>query len=95
MSTERGRALRRQWRLIVLLRQRRRTLPDLAEQLGVTTRTIRRDLEVLESVGVALGKEEASVDPRHPDQYQPAYWFLAQMPEWPWREPAPIAELRS
>ena len=51
----RNRALVRTWRLVDLLRSSRGlTLEDLSAQLGVTTRTIRRDLVTLEEVHVPI-----------------------------------------
>lgn len=44
----------RQWRLLLTLRRSRRSIDKLAEELNVTTRTIRRDLAVLRSVGFPI-----------------------------------------
>lgn len=84
----RGNALLRQWRLLVLLR-RRRTLHGLASALGVSTRTIRRDLAVLESVPFPLVRAR-------PESFDgAAVWSLSTMQEWPKDEPCPVRELRS
>jgi predicted DNA-binding transcriptional regulator YafY len=48
----RGDQLSRQWRLLRLLEHRAgRTVEDLATELGVTTRTVRRDLDVAHNAG--------------------------------------------
>ena len=50
----RQQALRRCLRLMDRLANRRATLQQLAEEYAVTTRTIRRDLDVLEAVGIRV-----------------------------------------
>ena len=47
----RNQALERTLRLLRILQRGRRTIVQLADELGVTTRTIRRDLEILSVVG--------------------------------------------
>jgi len=55
----RGDQQTRHWRLLRLLHDRPgHALADLAERLGVTTRTIRRDLEVLERSGYPIYDDE-------------------------------------
>jgi predicted DNA-binding transcriptional regulator YafY len=45
---ERNRQVLRQWRLLQLLATGRRTAPEIANELGVTIRTVYRDLGVLQ-----------------------------------------------
>lgn len=51
---ERTKTLRRAFELLALIRQCPRALPFLAAQLGVTERTVRRDLYTLEQAGIPL-----------------------------------------
>src|SRR6186997_229653 len=58
----------RQWSILRDLESSRRmTIDDLAERTGVTTRTIRRDLEALQSAGFPLFDEQ--IDGKR-------YWML-------------------
>ena len=62
----------RQWSILRDLEASRRlTIDDLAERTGVTTRTIRRDLEALQASGFPLFDE--SHDGKR-------YWMLEQRP---------------
>jgi predicted DNA-binding transcriptional regulator YafY len=55
----RGRGLRRLCRLVGTLRVHgARSLPALASLMGVTTRTIRRDLDLLRDAGVGVYRDE-------------------------------------
>jgi len=55
MTERRCLQLVRTWHLIALLRSAPGcTLERLSRELGVTTRTIRRDLEALQSAGIAI-----------------------------------------
>src|SRR5262245_41623005 len=47
----------RTWTVLHLVGERARTLDELALDLGVTTRTIRRDLEALQEAGFPLYDE--------------------------------------
>ena len=85
MKQDRVRAFRRQWRTLVLLREHRRTVEDLAAELGVTTRTVRRDLAIFRAVPLPVRKVEA--------WRTPALWFLGSMLEWPRNECVPVKEL--
>lgn len=55
----RGSQFIRQWKLLSILSARRfgSTLEDLAEELGYHARTVRRDIEVLASVGFPLARK--------------------------------------
>jgi predicted DNA-binding transcriptional regulator YafY len=77
----------RQWRLLVILRRGPRTLTALAKDLEVTTRTVRRDLEALQSVPLPI----AQVVRR--DKHRSAQWGMDLLPEWPRNEYAPVREL--
>lgn len=55
------------------LRGRRWSIEQLAQEAGVTTRTVRRDLEALSSAGVAV--QQAS-DERFTSG--PPVWFIAR-----------------
>lgn len=57
--TGRNRALERTFRLLRLLQRGRRTIDALARELDVTTRTVRRDLEVLSLSGFPVEKRHA------------------------------------
>lgn len=50
--------LTRTWQLLQALQARRCTLHELARDLGVTDRTIRRDLEALEAAGFPVYDEQ-------------------------------------
>jgi predicted DNA-binding transcriptional regulator YafY len=55
MSVNRNRQMIRTLTLLQLLESRNgRTLDELAADTGVTTRTIRRDLEAIEAAGIPL-----------------------------------------
>jgi predicted ArsR family transcriptional regulator len=89
MDRGRCKAMRRLWSLLVLLRTGRYTLEELAGQLGVTGRTIRRDLDVLEACYLPVHKQEGFTGP----EGKPSKWFMDPMPQWPRREASPIADL--
>jgi predicted DNA-binding transcriptional regulator YafY len=71
----RGNQVTRQWRLVRLLSatNRGRSIPNLQRELGVTSRTVRRDLEALEQAGFPLISETRGGDVlwRFIDGYQP------------------------
>lgn len=50
----RNRQVVRTWSVLHLIGESPRTIDDLAQDLGVTTRTIRRDIEALEEAGFPL-----------------------------------------
>jgi hypothetical protein len=84
----RGNALLRQWRLLVRLRSRYgRSINELAREFGVTTRTIRRDLEVLQAVPMPLVRVRLGID-------GPARWRIGTVPGWPEEEPSPTEDVR-
>ena len=62
--SDRGRAFVRLFVALQTLQAARGgvTLEQLAEECGVTTRTVRRDLEVLQEVGIPLVDELVDVD---------------------------------
>ena len=53
----RNRMIVRTWTVLHLITERPRTLDELAGELSVTTRTIRRDIEALEEAGFPLFNE--------------------------------------
>lgn len=66
----RNRSLVRTWRLVALLRAGAGcSLDRLSGELGVTTRTIRRDLDALQEAGIAICDEK-------PDETR--YWRLVK-----------------
>lgn len=81
----RNAAVARHWRLLLAMRQGARTLDQLAHDLRVTTRTVRRDIDVLASVGFPI--EQRTREGEH------AVWGLASMREWPRNEVTPVGEL--
>lgn len=80
----------RQWRLLVLLRRQRWTLPALAAHCGVCERTIRRDLTALQAVPLPIVFE-----PAEPRSRKPAVWALASASAWPRNEATPVREVRA
>lgn len=84
----RGVGFVRTWQLLVLLRTGKHTLYALALELGVTTRTIRRDLEVLEAAGLPVASIEGAPGCA-------SLWFVGEIREWPRREPMPTEVLRT
>ena len=52
--SQRNRMIVRSWTVLHLIESTPRALRELAEELNVTTRTIRRDLEALEEAGFPL-----------------------------------------
>ncbi len=67
----RNQSLDRTLRLLNALRSGRWPLRDLATQLGVTTRTIRRDIEVLSAAGFQIEQECRTDDDR-------PRWFVSR-----------------
>lgn len=57
-AQERNRQVVRQWTLLQQLQSRPRTLKELAGALGVTDRTIRRDLDALEEAEFPLYNDQ-------------------------------------
>lgn len=84
--SSRGSQFVRQWKLLVLLRWKPHTLAMLSVELGCHGRTVRRDLEVLQAVGLPIVADEP--------QSKPSTWAVGSMPEWPAREVSPVQELR-
>lgn len=85
----------RQWRVLLALRQGPRTLRQLAEELGVCQRTVRRDLYALQRVPLPIsslfpGGDAARKGIRAQD---PNLWCLGETPAWPRREAFPAREL--
>jgi len=74
-NSVRGNQVTRQWRLVRLLSAttRGRSIPSLQQELAVTSRTVRRDLEALEQAGFPLLSENRSGEVlwRFIDGYQP------------------------
>lgn len=58
----------------VLREGRQWTLVELAERFSVTTRTIRRDLDVLESVGVPICHEDGA------SRIPGTWWSMGKQP---------------
>lgn len=86
----------RMWRILVLLRQRPRSLAELAQMLSTSERTIRRDLYALQRVPlpitsrypIGVGAREGV---RSVDQNE---WCLEECAVWPRQEVAPIADVQ-
>ena len=89
MTRGRGTAFRVSWGLLVQLRRRRWTIPELALELGVHERTVRRYLYLLREVGLPV-QNVGSV--KGPDR---GLWMIGSTPEWPRGEASPIKELRA
>lgn len=89
----RGSQFVRQWRLLVLLRSQPRTLEWLAEELRATTRTVRRDLAVLETAGIPIRKWGKDTDEEWMSG-MPSLWFVGAMREWPTRQATPTEMLQ-
>lgn len=53
----RCRQIARTWSLWFLIASAPRTIEELAEELGVTTRSVRRDIRALEDAGVSVYDE--------------------------------------
>jgi len=83
-------------RVLVFLRQRPHTLEELARMLSCSKRTIRRDLYALQRVPFPIesrfptGEHHRRLGVRACDQNE---WFLGEVPAWPRREVAPIADV--
>ena len=93
----------RQWRLLVLLRRRPHTLPELAAALRCCQRTVRRDIYALQAVPLPIASKWPAgegVDPS-PVKGRPYsgliidanVWSLGAMPEWPRNDEVPSDEL--
>jgi hypothetical protein len=80
----------RQWRLLVLLRRDWWTLKQMAAQLGCCTRTVRRDLAVLETVPFPI-QQRREVDDIGCDAE--ARYTVGTMVEWPRRESCPLRDV--
>lgn len=81
--TKRCGTLVRTWKLLVMLRGGPHRLESLARELGVTTRTIRRDLAALEEAGLPVDLSPAG------------RWFVRETAEWPRQATAPTQALRA
>lgn len=79
----------RQWKVLVLLRRRPHTLSMLSRVLECSERTIRRDLQVLESVPMPIytvgGYEWGDSK----------YYKIGPLQTWPKGSEAPISEVQS
>lgn len=92
----RGAHFVRQWRLLVLLRVRWCTLRYLARELGVTRRTVRRDLQVLQGAGLPIRKIDGISGPHSREiEHAESRWHCGKVPAWPVSEPTPVADLPS
>ena len=80
----------RQWKLLVLLRRRPYTLQDLASEFAVSTRTIRRDLLLLESAGLPVCRVTKAKETE-----QGALWRIESTRAWPRDSATPVAPLES
>lgn len=86
----------RMLRILLFLRQRPHTLGELAQMLGKSQRTIRRDLYALRGVPFPIdsrfptGSKQVRHGVRACDQNE---WFLGEVPAWPRREVVPIADV--
>ena len=58
--SERNRQVVRQWEILTALQESPRTILELANLTSVTTRTIRRDLEALQTAAFPLYDEQHS-----------------------------------
>jgi hypothetical protein len=74
MTRPRGAQFERQWRLLVLLRRAPQTLQGLARELGCTTRTVRRDLDMFERVPLPIVRLSEN---------GPVRWGIGGMDAWP------------
>lgn len=102
---DRGNQIIRQWRLLVLLRRAPRTLPELAQLLECTERTVRRDIYALQAVPLPIGNKYPAgegMDPGpmkgrpHPKGrlWDANVWAIGVMDEWPRTDELPARELR-
>lgn len=82
----RGRQLRRVLRLIRLFEQSRfgRTIPEIGRELGVTRRTVYRDLEAIEDAGYRFEKIEGAPGEPRKWRFPPG---LRRSPDRPFSEP--------
>lgn len=80
MTRLRGAGFVRTWRMVIRLRNQPHTIAALADAFEVTTRTIRRDLDVLQEAGLPL-------------RCNGGRWSMGEIPEWPRREVAPVKAL--
>jgi predicted DNA-binding transcriptional regulator YafY len=86
----RGAQFVRQWRVLIALRRQRWTLEQLARELQCSQRTIARDIEVLEAVGLPI---TTTVERRRGLTVE--FLFAGNWPAWPRNEVAPVADLKS
>lgn len=93
MASQRSRAFVRMWRVLVLLRSRPHTLPELAGLLGVHPRTIRRDLVALKSVPLPIESRLTAPSRAGVRGAEPNVWCVGEIPAWPREEPTPIADV--
>lgn len=80
----RGNAFLRQWRILVMLRRHRQTLDQLAKACGCTTRSIRRDLDVLLEAGFPI--HDVRID-------GVSYWKVLSIAGWPRGETTPTQDM--
>ena len=91
-KSSRGVGFVRMWRLLVLLRQGPQTLVELARMLGVSSRTIRRDLELLRRVPLPVASRfpEGRKGVRAEDATE---WFVTETAAWPSGDRIPLADI--
>lgn len=92
MKPPRGVGFIRMWRVLVLLRQKPQTLSALARMLGVSTRTIRRDLYLLQQVPLPVASRfpEGRKGVRSEDATE---WFVTETAAWPSGDRVPRADV--
>jgi hypothetical protein len=84
----------RMWRVLVLLRSGPKTLQALADDVGASQRTVRRDIECLQAAGLPVWKLGADTDE---DEWLPnmsPLWYVGAVREWPRRQATPTEMLR-
>jgi hypothetical protein len=81
----------RQWKLLVLIRHQPRTIQWLARELNCAGRTVHRDLAVLQAAGIPIVQYGGPDDPEN--WLRQPLWCAGEMPEWPKREPMPMAPI--
>lgn len=90
----RHRLLTASWRLLVLLRERPHTLAELASELEMSERNVRRHLSALEAVPLPISQCKLPRENVRGHQIDVVGWSLGSMPEWPRNQATPIAEIR-
>ena len=90
----------RMWRILVLLRQRPHRLGELAQMLGASERTIRRDLAALQAVPLPVesrlplqGTIPGPSCRRGLRGVERNEWFVRDVTPWPAGAPVPTRDL--